>query len=117
MEGGLSLPQADILREFLGVDLVLTGIVMEYQDNIGGVGNPKVEFSALVFDMNTRQIVWSSTSYNEGDDGVFFFGLGKVNTAHGMASGMVRAAIRKMGAAFKSREDHRVVANPSSVRR
>ena len=116
MEGGLSLPQADILHETLGVDLVLTGIVMEYQDNIGGVGNPKVEFSALVFDMKTRQIVWSSASYNEGDDGVFFFGLGKVNTAHGMASGMVRAAIRKMGAAFKSREDHLAVANPSGVR-
>ncbi len=116
MEGGLSLPQADILRETLGVDLVLTGIVMEYQDNIGGVGKPKVEFSAQVFDMKTRQIVWSSTSYNEGDDGVFFFGLGKVNTAHGMASGMVHAAMRKMGAAFKSREEPLAAGNPSGVR-
>ncbi len=32
--------------------------------------------------MKTRQIVWTSASYNEGDDGVFFFNLGKVNTAH-----------------------------------
>jgi hypothetical protein len=115
MEGGLSLPQADLLHDALGVDLVLTGIVMEYQDNIGGVGNPKVEFSARVFDMKTRQIVWSSASYNEGDDGVYFFNLGKINTAHGMASGMVRAAVRKMEAAFKPREDH-PVANPSGVR-
>jgi TolB-like protein len=116
MEGGLSLPQADILHETLGVDLVLTGIVMEYQDNIGGAGNPKVEFSARVFDMKTRQIVWSSASYNEGDDGVFFFGLGKVNTAHGMASGMVRASVREMEAAFKPREDRPAAANPSGVR-
>ena len=57
MEGGLSLPQADILHAALDVDLVLTGIVTEYQDYIGGVGNPKVEFSARVFDMKTRQIV------------------------------------------------------------
>jgi TolB-like protein len=116
MEGGLSLPQADLLHDALGVDLVLTGIVMEYQDNIGGVGNPKVEFSARVFDMKTRQIVWSSASYNEGADGVFFFNLGKVNTAHGMASGMVRAAVRKMEAAFKPREDHPAAANPPGMR-
>jgi hypothetical protein len=116
MEGGLSLPQADLLHAALGVDLVLTGIVMEYQDNIGGVGKPKAEFSARVFDMKTRQIVWSSASYNEGDDGVYFFNLGKVNTAHGMASGMVRAAVRKMEAAFKPREDHPAAANPSGAR-
>jgi hypothetical protein len=117
MEGGLSLPQADLLHDALGVDLVLTGIVTEYQDNIGGVGNPKVEFSARVFDMKTRQIVWSSASYNEGDDGVYFFNLGKVNTAHGMASGMVRAAVRKMEAAFKPTEDRPAAANPSGARR
>lgn len=117
MEGGLSLPQAEILHEALGVDLVLTGIVMEYQDNIGGVGNPRVEFSTRIFDMKTRQIVWSSASYNEGDDGVFFFNLGKVNTAHGMTSGMVRAAVHKIAAAFKPREDHPAIATPSGVRR
>jgi TolB-like protein len=116
MEGGLSLPQADLLHDALGVDLVLTGIVMEYQDNIGGFGNPRVEFSARVFDMKTRQIVWSSASYNEGDDGVYFFNLGKVNTAHGMASEMVRAVVRKMEAAFKPGEDHPSAANPSGMR-
>jgi hypothetical protein len=116
MEGGLSLPQADLLRDALGVDLVLTGIVTEYQDNISGVGNPKVEFSARVFDMKTRQIIWSSASYNEGDDGVYFFNLGKVNTAHGMASGMVRAVVRNMEAAFKPREGRAAAENPSGER-
>jgi len=98
MEGGLSLPQADILHSALDVDLVLTGIVTEYQDFIGGYGNPKVEFSMRVFDMKTRQIGWSSFSYNEGDDGVFFFNLGKVNTAHEMASAMVRSVVDRMEA-------------------
>jgi hypothetical protein len=87
----------------LDVDLVLTGIVMEYQDFIGGYGNPKVEFSVRVFDMKTRQIVWTSSSYNEGDDGVFFFNLGKVNTAYGMASGMVRSVVERMDASSKGR--------------
>jgi hypothetical protein len=102
MEGGLSLPQADILHEALGVDLVLTGIVTEYQDSIGGSGTPKVEFSTRVFDMQTRQIVWSSSSYNQGDDEVYFFDIGKVNTAHGMASGMVRSVVGSMWAAVEA---------------
>lgn len=112
MEGGLSLPQADILRADLDVDLVLTGIVMEYQDYIGGWGNPKVEFSTRVFDMKTRQIVWSSSSYNEGDDGVFFFNIGKVNTSHGMASGMVRSVVGRMDAVMDGRKGQLAVAVP-----
>ena len=112
MEGGLSLPQADILHAALDVDLVLTGIVTEYQDFIGGVGNPKVEFSTRVFDMKTRQIVWSSSSYNEGDDGVFFFNLGKVNTAHRMASGMVRSVVERMDAVMDGRKGQLAVAVP-----
>ena len=102
MEGGLSLPQADILRESLGVDLVLTGVVAEYQDSLGGSGVPKVEFTVRVFDMQTRQIVWASYSYNRGDDGVYFFDAGRVNTAHGMASGMVRSIVHRMLAAVEA---------------
>jgi len=104
MKGGLSLPQADILHTALNVDLVLTGIVTEYQDYLGGWGNPKVEFSTRVFDMKTRQIVWSSSSYNHGDDGVFFFNLGKVNTAFALASGMAHSTVEKMEAAFHKKE-------------
>ena len=102
MEGGLSLPQADILHAALEVDLVVTGIVTEYQDSIGAGGNPKVEFSARVFDMKTRQIVWSSSSFNRGDDGVIFFNLGKVNTAHEMASGMVRSVVERLHATIEA---------------
>jgi TolB-like protein len=116
MEGGLSLPQADILHADLDVDLVLTGIVTEYQDSIGGWANPKVEFSTMIFDMKTRQIFWSSFSYNEGDDGVFFFNLGKVNTAHRMASGMVRSVVERMDAAMDGRKGQLEVAVPTVSR-
>lgn len=34
--------------------------------------------------------MWSSTSFNQGDDGVFFFDWGRVNTAHAMAAQMTR---------------------------
>jgi hypothetical protein len=112
MESGLSLPQADILHAELDVDLVLTGIVMEYQDYIGGWGNPKVEFSTRIFDMKTRQIVWTSFSYNEGSDGVFFFDVGKVNTAYGMASKMVRSVVERMDAVVGTEKGQLTVTVP-----
>jgi hypothetical protein len=40
--------------------------------------------------------MWSSISHNLGDDGVFFFDAGKVQTAHSLASAMVRAVVRTM---------------------
>jgi len=112
MQGGLSLPQADILHAELDVDLVLTGIVMGYQDCIGGSGSTKVEFSTRVFDMKTRQIVWTSSSYNEGRDGVIFFDIGKVNTAYVMASGMVRSVVDRMDAVMEREKGQMTVAVP-----
>jgi hypothetical protein len=90
MEGGLSLPQADLLHVVLEADLVLTGDIWNYED-YGGPHGPYVNFSARVFDMATRRVTWASISYNRGDDGVFFFDMGQVNTAHSIASEMARS--------------------------
>jgi hypothetical protein len=71
-----------------------------------------VEFSTRVFDMKTRQISWSSSSYNQGDDGVYFFNLGKVTTAHEVASGMVRSVVDKMDAVMDGRTGQSNIAVP-----
>jgi hypothetical protein len=52
-----------------------------------------VDFSALLIERKSQEVVWASESDNEGDDGVFFFDWGKVNTAHAMASEMVLSAV------------------------
>lgn len=92
--GGLSLAQAEVLREVLGVDLVLAGRVMEYQDSRGG-GTPVLDFSVQGIDPAKRQVVWTSYSHNRGDDGVFFFDAGRVYTAHALASRMAAAVVKK----------------------
>jgi len=89
MHDGLSLANADIVFSILNADLILTGKVIDYQDYEGSSGTPKVDFSALLIERKSREVVWSSKSYNQGDDGVFFFDVGRVNTAHVMASEMV----------------------------
>ena len=87
---GISLANADALFATLNADLILAANVNEYLDYQGVFGNPKVDFFVQLIERKSRSVVWSSISYNEGDDGVFFFDLGRVNTAHAMASQMTR---------------------------
>jgi len=91
MIDGISLMDADLISNNLETDFVMTGRVMDYQDYQGTVGKPKVNFSVTVVERKSRQVVWNSYSRNEGDDGVFFFDLGRVNTAHAMMAEMARA--------------------------
>jgi TolB-like protein len=89
MEAGPSLANAEILSSpgSLGADLVLSGAVFDYQDS---VGVPKVDFSVKVIEKTERKVVWSSRSHNTGNEGVFFFDLGRVHTAHRLASEMAQ---------------------------
>ncbi len=91
MEDGVSLVNADAIFTILNADLIVSGRVIDYQDYQGIWGKPKVDFSTLIIERTSRQVVWGSNSYNEGDDGVFFFDRGKVNIAHTMTSQMVQA--------------------------
>jgi TolB-like protein len=90
MEDGVSLANADAIFSILDADILLSGRVMDYQDYEGIWGKPKVDFSTVLIERKSREVVWGSNSYNEGDDGVFFFDRGRVNTAHAMAFQMVQ---------------------------
>jgi len=93
---GISLENASALFSRLNVDFILTGTVIDYHDYQGPRGAPKVDFSVMVLDRKSRKAVWISKSYNEGDESVFFFDFGKINSANAMASEMVRAVVQKM---------------------
>ena len=90
LDQGVSLANADSIAGFLNSDLILAGDVIDYEDFQGVWGKPKVSFSAQLIERKSREVVWSSNSYNEGDEGVFFFDRGRVNTASVMASQMAR---------------------------
>jgi TolB-like protein len=96
MEDGVSLANADAIFSVLDADVIVSGKVIDYQDYQGGGGRPKVDFSTVFLERKSREVVWGSNSYNEGDDGVFFFDRGRVNTAHAMSSQMVRWIGEKM---------------------
>ena len=90
LDQGVSLINAESIAGLLNADLILAGDVTDYEDYEGVWGKPKVSFSVQLIERKSREVVWSSNSYNEGDEGVFFFDLGRVNTASVMVSQMVR---------------------------
>jgi TolB-like protein len=96
MDQGISLSNADSVLALLNADLILSGDVTDYDDYQGIWGKPKVGFATQLIARKGQEVVWSSDSYNEGDDGVFFFDLGRVNTAYAMASQMIRCMGKMM---------------------
>jgi hypothetical protein len=93
MPEGMTLTDADYVTLSLNADLVLSGRVGTYEDFSGPDGAPKIDFSIVGIERMTKKMILSSKSYNRGDDGVFFFDRGKVNTAGRLASYMVRSLV------------------------
>ena len=89
MEAGPSIANAEIISSegSLDVDLVCSGTVFDYQD---AAGIPKVDFSVQIIDAPSRQVIWSSRSNGNGKDGVIFFDVGRIYTAHRLAGEMAR---------------------------
>lgn len=87
MQAGPSIANAELIsaESSLGVDLVFSGTVFDYQD---AVTTPKVDFSVKIINARSRKMVWSSKSHNTGEEGVFFFDVGRIYTAHHLASEM-----------------------------
>ncbi|HEX7624004.1 MAG TPA: hypothetical protein VF400_10575 [Anaeromyxobacteraceae bacterium] len=95
LEGGVSVDHALAMLDLLQADLVLSGYVERYEAP-AGQGPPKVEFSSYVIDRRTGELVWSSASQGSGDDGVFFFGAGRVHTASALSCRMVQGVVDAM---------------------
>jgi hypothetical protein len=66
--------------------------VRDYEDQ----RTPVVGFSAIALDAKTEQVVWESTSQNDGDDSQWLFGTGTVSTANVLVCRMARAVVAQM---------------------
>jgi TolB-like protein len=96
IQEGIALTDVDAVAINLEADFVMTGRVMDYQDYEFPGGTPKIDFSVQILERRSRKIVWSSQSHNAGDDEVFFFDVGKINTTYAMMGWMVRMIGRKI---------------------
>jgi hypothetical protein len=92
MEGGISLDAARVLLSLADADLIVAGTVRDLDDPPGGDA-PHADFTMQWLDRHDEAVVWQSTSFHSGDDGVFFFGQGYVGTAAELACRMARSAV------------------------
>ena len=110
MRAGPSLANAEIISSetSLGADLVFSGTIFDYQD---AVGTPKVDFSVKILHAPSRSLVWSSRSYNDGNEGVFVFDFGRVYTAHRLVSEMARGTFDALVRGGVTPNRHRMAAD------
>jgi hypothetical protein len=94
MENGVSLDTARVVLELVQADFVVAGYLREYEDPAGGV--PSVQFTTLWLDRSNNEVVWESTSSARGDEGVFFFDVGRVTTALGLSCRLVRSSLERV---------------------
>jgi hypothetical protein len=96
IEGGVSIDRAMTMLELLQADLVVSGDVRTFSSQSGTGLPPAVEFSMYAIDGATAELVWSSRSANAGEDGVFFFGAGRVRSASALSCLMARGIADRM---------------------
>ena len=95
-EGGIPFSQAELLKELLGADLVLSGDVLDYIDALTADQPPVVDFMTQLLDAGRRSVVWSSFNHNTGADRVWFFNRGRLRTAGALGSAMAQASVARM---------------------
>jgi hypothetical protein len=84
LKGGVSLVSARTMLKTLRADWVVVGDVRRFDEE-----RAAAELNLHVLDSGTEEIIWQSRSYNDGDDGVHFFGIGRVSTTSALVCRMV----------------------------
>jgi hypothetical protein len=93
---GVSYAQAEALRALMRLDAVVSGRVSEYREGRGEIESPEVGFVVRVLNPATRQVAWSSISYNRGHDNAVFYDNGRAHSAHELAFEMARTVVYVM---------------------
>jgi hypothetical protein len=100
---GVTLDSARVVMELLDADYVLAGTVHEFQGTATAQSAPAVQFTAMLLERRNEEVVWEASSYHRGDEGVFFFDAGHVDTALALSCRMVRSAVDAMLQGAKSK--------------
>jgi hypothetical protein len=96
MLDSVSVADADLIFGGLDADLLLTGTVNEYYDYDGPWGTSRVGLSVLLIEKKGRRLVFAADSSRTGDDQITFFELGKIRTAHALASRMIGLILQRL---------------------
>jgi hypothetical protein len=96
LKEGMNLEKADLIANFMETDLLFTGRVASFLDSYGSGGVPAVDFSVIVIERTSKKVIWSSRSYQDGNENVIMFEWGKVRSADVLASRMSRTVVNML---------------------
>ena len=91
--GGVSLETTRLILGGLGADTVLSGVVLDFDERARAA--TAIRFRAVLLD-SSGDVLWSSSSFNRGDDGVFLFGLGRVGNSLDLTCRMVTGVVDRL---------------------
>jgi TolB-like protein len=91
--GGISLETTRLVLGGLGANMVLSGVVLDFDE--GRRAAATIRFRAMLLD-SSGDVLWSSSSFNRGDDGVFMFGLGRVGNSQDLTCRMVTGVVDRL---------------------
>lgn len=118
MPQGPSLAETDLItgKQLLGVDLVLSGKVFDYQNTSN---NPKVDISVQIIEKNSRQVVFGARIFNTGLDRVFFYNFGREYTAHNLLKEMSKITVQLLTAPYSIEEqgEEEIIAHHPPLKR
>jgi len=89
----------------VGLEYVLTGSVLEYEEHDNSyLGRlPQVSFTCRLRQCSTGKTVWVGTSNGRGDRGEIVFGVGAVRSAEELSRKMVQEAVDALAGLFLER--------------
>ncbi len=94
--------QIDSLASGMGLDYIVTGATLEYEefDNnfLGRV--PQVSFNCKLIDCHSKKTIWVASSNGRGDKGEIAFGIGTVKSADKLARKMVEETVDELAGLF-----------------
>jgi hypothetical protein len=91
--GGISLETTRMILGGLGADMVMSGVVLDFDE--GARGGSAIRFRAVLLD-SEGDVLWSSSSFNRSDEGVVAFGLGRVGNSQELTCRMVTGVVARL---------------------
>lgn len=108
---GLSVADTRLLFAKIHADLLVAGTVVDFVDPGGRI--PSLDFQVYAISRKKNKMVWSSQSIDRGDEGLHFFGLGRIHTASELASLMTGRLVQMLAQPSAARPAALPAARPA----
>jgi TolB-like protein len=95
-KGEVDYNNLQALSKLLGVDVVLTGTVEEYQSGQEYLSTPRITMSARLLDSRRNRIIWYDNLQSDGEENIIALDWGRLRSADKVAYGAVSGLVENI---------------------